>query len=80
MEEKLREEILNLGCEDVYLITENDERWSIAPADQYVGGEGIEGFISDLLGNVAYSSFENCLNAMIEYIESNDDKIVDYDF
>lgn len=45
--------------------------YEIAPADGWVGGDGMDGYISLVLGNVVYESAEYILRKSIEHLEKD---------
>ncbi|WP_168898296.1 hypothetical protein [Bacillus sp. ISTL8] len=45
--------------------------YEIAPADNFVGGDGMEGFISMVLGNVVYDGAEHVLNKSIDFLKES---------
>uniref|UniRef100_A0AB39C7U7 Uncharacterized protein n=1 Tax=Bacillus phage KoopaTroopa TaxID=3234046 RepID=A0AB39C7U7_9CAUD len=45
--------------------------YEISPADEWVGGEGQEGYISLVMGNVVYDSAERILRESIKHLESD---------
>lgn len=42
--------------------------YDVAPADYFVGGDDMEGYISDVLGNVVYDSAEIILRKSIDFL------------
>ncbi len=74
------ETIIEENENDVSIFTKNDDQYQIAPADCFLGGEGMDGYICDALGNVVYSSMKSVLLALEKFVKSNDDEIVDYEY
>jgi hypothetical protein len=50
--------------------------YDISPADDWVGGEGMEGYISLVLGNVVYSSAESVLRESINHLSEDGKEVV----
>jgi len=79
MMDDLRQEAIDelTACESVVLVTSEDQDISIDLAENYVGGEDMEGYMCDYLGNVVYSNEESIVNAIFDYIEGDDGEIVE---
>lgn len=45
--------------------------YEISPADEWIGGDGMEGYISMVLGNVVYDSARIILEKSIKHLESD---------
>lgn len=80
--DKLKKEAIEIlrDCDEVKLITKDDEWIDISLAENYLGGEGFDGYICDYLGSVVYSTPERVVNAIFDYIDSIDDKIIEVDY
>ncbi len=50
--------------------------YDIAPSEDWVGGDGQEGYISLVLGNVVYDSAEYILRKSIDSLEENGKTVV----
>lgn len=55
--------------DEVYLVTTDDESVNISRADNFVGGEGLDGYICDYLGNVCYPTIDSILDALFDEVE-----------
>lgn len=53
----------------------NGYDYEVAPADEWVGGDGMEGYISLVLGNVVYDSARIILEKSIKHLESDGSKV-----
>lgn len=53
----------------------NGYDYEIAPADGWVGGDGMDGYISLVLGNVVHESAESILKQSIEFLERDGKKV-----
>lgn len=49
--------------------------YEVSPADNWVGGDGMDGYISQVLGNVVYDSAEHVLRNSIEFLEEDGEKV-----
>lgn len=49
--------------------------YEISQADDWIGGEGQEGYISLVMGNVVYDSAERILKESIKHLESNGEEV-----
>lgn len=54
--------------------------YEISPAENWVGGDGMEGFISEVLGNVVYDNARYVLVKTIEFLEKNVGNVENVDF
>lgn len=45
--------------------------YEIAPADGFIGGDGMEGFISVALGNIVHDEAEHVLNKSIKFLKES---------
>lgn len=54
---------VNLHCEGY--------EYEVSGADNWLGGEGMEGFISQVMGNTLYSSAERVLRESINHLSDN---------
>lgn len=61
-------ELLEAGMEVILECGGYD--YEISPADDWVGGDGMEGYISLALGNVVYDSAKIILEESIKHLES----------
>ncbi|MGH0950696.1 hypothetical protein [Bacillus mycoides] len=50
--------------------------YDIAPSEDWVGGDGQEGYISLVLGNVVYDSAEYILKKSIDFLKENEKTVV----
>lgn len=50
--------------------------YEISPADDWVGGDGMEGYISLVLGNVVYESAEGILKQSIDYLKKDGKEVI----
>ncbi|QOV08442.1 hypothetical protein Kirov_243 [Bacillus phage Kirov] len=53
----------------------NGYSYDIAPADSFIGGDGMDGYISEVLGNRTYDSAEHVLRESIKFLEENGGKV-----
>lgn len=67
-------EYLKEGCE----VTLECEGYSyeISPSDDWLGGEGMEGYISLVLGNVVYDNAERVLRESINFLSKDNKEVV----
>ena len=56
------------GFDSVAFVFTDGTRSEIGDSGNYLGGEEGEGFISELLGNVCYDSYESCVYDTANYI------------
>lgn len=68
MELTLKEAVEHLEDGIEVTLENGNYEYSIAPADEFLGGEGMDGYISEVLGNVAYDDAEDILNESIKYL------------
>ena len=54
----------------------NGYDYEVSPADDWVGGDGIEGYISLVLGNVVYSSAEDVLRQSIDFLKRKGNEVL----
>jgi hypothetical protein len=59
---------VSLECEGYY--------YEISPADDWIGGDGMEGYISSVLGNVVYDSVKIVLRESINFLSEDGNKVV----
>lgn len=50
--------------------------YNIAPSEDWIGGEGQEGYISLALGNVIYYDAENILKKTIDFLQEDGHKVI----
>lgn len=60
-------EEVNLNCEGY--------SYEISPAENWVGGDGFEGYISLVLGNVTYDNAEYILKKSISFLSRDGNKV-----
>lgn len=68
MESKFKEaiELLEAGCEVV--LKSNGYSYEVSPSDNWIGGEEMGGFISQVLGNIVYDDAEHVLKESIDFL------------
>lgn len=49
--------------------------YEISRADDWIGGDGMDGYISLVLGNVVYESAESILRQSINFLEADGQKV-----
>lgn len=69
---ELREEAIELlkGSDRIVLELDDGSTQEIGEAGNYLGGEEGSGWISDILGNVLYTSISRVVHETFDYIES----------
>lgn len=75
MESRLEEaiELLEAGIE-VTLECDGYE-YEVGPSENFVGGEGMEGYISVVLGNVVYGDAKDILEKSIDFLSKGNKKV-----
>ena len=77
-----KQEIIDVLSTDsaamIYTESENDA--VIDRADSYIGGEGVDGWISEMLGNIAYDNIERVVDETIEWLNNNNEIIVEVEY
>jgi hypothetical protein len=71
-------DFLEEGYEEIHLETKKGERFCIATSGSYLGGEGSDTWISEVLGNIAYNSIERVVVDTFDYIEGSMEDEVEY--
>lgn len=66
-------EELENGCE-VTLETD-DNYYTIGPVEDFIGGDGQEGYISEVLGNTIYDNAEYIITKSIQYLEGQGETV-----
>jgi predicted heme/steroid binding protein len=75
-EEALAEAVAYMEEGGAVRLSCDDYDYEVSSADSWVGGEGHTGYISEVLGNIAYDSAEHVLQASIDHLMSTTDKPV----
>jgi len=65
MKDEIMQAINDLGY--ISIVLSDGDIVAIGDADNWLGGSD-EGYMCDALGNVEYSSIENCVDALITYL------------
>lgn len=62
-------EVLEAGI-SVY-VSKGKYEYEVSPSDNWIGGEGSDGYISEALGNVVYSDAEGVLEETVRFLEKD---------
>ena len=77
--EELRDEAIEiLESSDYVTIETGESSYEIYNAHDSIGGEDVDGWISEVLGNVVYADIRKVVNSTFDYIELHTTEIIEF--